>query len=138
MPWDGTELRVGDLARTAGSPRPGTVLGGATESVLQPEWLDERSLYVVSDRSGWWNLYRIDLDGEADTVPCSRPTGVRRPAVGARLALVPALPDGRLLTVAPFGTRHAALLDPATGDADRHRPRWPTSVRLGGAGADRC
>ena len=32
-------------------------MGGAAESVLAPVWRDDRSLYVISDRSGWWNLY---------------------------------------------------------------------------------
>ena len=36
------------------------IMGCATESVLAPVWRDDRSLYVISDRSGWWNLYVAD------------------------------------------------------------------------------
>lgn len=66
MPWDGTVLRVADLAAdgTVGTPRD--VLGGPTESVLQPEWAGPDhpdSLYAVTDASGWWNLVRVDLTG---------------------------------------------------------------------------
>ena len=28
---------------------------------MQPEWADDDHLYLVSDRSGWWNLYRLGL-----------------------------------------------------------------------------
>ena len=65
MPWDGTELRVAalDAAGVAGEPR--TLIGSTTESVLQPEWGPDGSLYAISDRTGWWNLYRVPLDGGA-------------------------------------------------------------------------
>ena len=33
---------------------------GAAESISQPEWAPDGRLYFVSDRSGWWNLYRWD------------------------------------------------------------------------------
>ena len=32
--------------------------GGNDESIVQPEWAPDGSLVFVSDRSGWWNLYR--------------------------------------------------------------------------------
>src|SRR4051794_2034348 len=55
MPWVGTELRV---TRIEGGGS-WTVKGGLAESVLAPLWRDNRHLYVVSDWSGWWNLYQI-------------------------------------------------------------------------------
>ncbi len=58
MPWDGTELFVAELD-AAGVPRqPVRVAGGADESVFQPSWSPDGILYFVSDRTGWWNLYR--------------------------------------------------------------------------------
>lgn len=67
MPWDGTELRVATVSDGAlGVAR--TVLGGPTESVLQPEWLDDRRLVAVTDRSDWWNLVRVDLAGSVTPV----------------------------------------------------------------------
>ena len=53
MPWDGTELRVGELGEDGTVAKTATILGGESESVLQPEWRDADTLYVVSDRSGW-------------------------------------------------------------------------------------
>jgi dipeptidyl aminopeptidase/acylaminoacyl peptidase len=54
MPWDGTFLYVdGDV-----------VAGAVDESVIDPQWSPEGALHWLSDRSGWWNLYR---EGEALT-----------------------------------------------------------------------
>jgi dipeptidyl aminopeptidase/acylaminoacyl peptidase len=66
MPWDGTELWVGELrgATLEGAAR---VAGGRDESLLQPEWSPTGELHVISDRSEWWNLYRVAGDG--DLVP---------------------------------------------------------------------
>ena len=70
MPWDGTELCVADLRPTEIGPalahpevvagRPDAAPGGLGdgESVSQPRWAPDGSLWFVSDRSGWWNLYR--------------------------------------------------------------------------------
>ncbi len=59
MPWDGTELWEAPV-RADGSPSPARrVAGGESESIVQPEWSPDGSLYFVSDRSGWWNLYRL-------------------------------------------------------------------------------
>jgi dipeptidyl aminopeptidase/acylaminoacyl peptidase len=60
MPWDSTQLWRGHFS--------GGELGGLTavagqcgpESVLQPRWAPDGSIVYVSDRTGWWNLYRHD------------------------------------------------------------------------------
>jgi dipeptidyl aminopeptidase/acylaminoacyl peptidase len=54
MPWDGTELW---LANADGSDAQ-KVAGGESESVMQPRWDAGGRLHWISDRSGWWNLYR--------------------------------------------------------------------------------
>jgi dipeptidyl aminopeptidase/acylaminoacyl peptidase len=58
MPWQGTELW---LAPLDGERRPGPaqkIAGGATESIFQPAFSPGGILHFVSDRTGWWNLYR--------------------------------------------------------------------------------
>jgi dipeptidyl aminopeptidase/acylaminoacyl peptidase len=62
MPWDGTELWLAPLD-DPGDAR--LVAGGPAESVFQPEWNGEGRLHFVSDRDGWWNLYRFE-DGEIE------------------------------------------------------------------------
>jgi dipeptidyl aminopeptidase/acylaminoacyl peptidase len=52
MPWDGTTLYVDGDA----------IAGGSAESIFQPEWApDGSALFFVSDRTGWWNIYRWDM-----------------------------------------------------------------------------
>ncbi len=58
MPWDGTELWQADLD-DAGVPHTLIKIAGALdESIFQPSWSPDGLLYFVSDRTGWWNLYR--------------------------------------------------------------------------------
>ncbi|MEI6046300.1 MAG: S9 family peptidase [Chloroflexota bacterium] len=58
MPWEGTELWVGELTEDGLLIHPELVAGGLTEAIFQPQWSPDGVLYFVSDRSGWWNLYR--------------------------------------------------------------------------------
>jgi dipeptidyl aminopeptidase/acylaminoacyl peptidase len=58
MPWDGTELWVGELNADGSVSKQHRVAGGVNESVCQPEWSPNGVLHFVSDRTGWWNLYR--------------------------------------------------------------------------------
>ncbi len=59
MPWDGTELWVGELNEDGEVVNSKKVAGGVSESIFQPEWSPDGVLYFISDRSGWWNLYRM-------------------------------------------------------------------------------
>lgn len=58
MPWDGTELWIADFGADARLGNARCVAGGADESIFQPQWSRDGCLYFVSDRTGWWNLYR--------------------------------------------------------------------------------
>ena len=69
MPWDETLLQVADLpgprdpvAKTAPLDTPQlhwkTVAGGPGEAVAEPQWATDGSLFFLSDRSGYSNLYR--------------------------------------------------------------------------------
>ena len=58
MPWDGTELWVADVMPSGALANERRVAGGEKESIYQPGWSPDGELYFVSDRSGWWNLYR--------------------------------------------------------------------------------
>ncbi len=116
MPWDGTELRVAELADDGRCGPWRTLIGSSNESVLQPEWRDDDSLYVISDSSGWWNLYLLPLaDGASPQPLCPRAEDFGGPLwlLGARWYAP--LPDGTLLTVRTLGRDRLAVLDPDTG-----------------------
>lgn len=58
MPWDGCELWVGDLDVHGSIVNVTLVAGDAGESIFQPLWSPDGTLYFISDWSGWWNIYR--------------------------------------------------------------------------------
>ena len=58
MPWDSTQLWVAPINPDGSLGEAECVAGGADKSIFQPEWSPDGVLYFVSDRSGWWNLYR--------------------------------------------------------------------------------
>jgi dipeptidyl aminopeptidase/acylaminoacyl peptidase len=62
MPWNGTTLYLATLGADGRPGEPEVIAGGIAESIFQPEWSPDGSEIVfVSDKWGWWNLYRYDL-----------------------------------------------------------------------------
>lgn len=69
MPWDATELWVArfeegmirDARCVVGGPEQRR--GEDGEAIVQPEWGPDGHLYFCSDRSNWWNLYRLESAG---------------------------------------------------------------------------
>lgn len=61
MPWDGCRLTVAQVTDGDGPVAgPTVVAGGVRESAVEPMWGPDGLLYFLSDRTGWWNLYRWD------------------------------------------------------------------------------
>lgn len=62
MPWDATALRLADLDED-GLPRATRLIAGGDpdrpEAVQQPSFDAQGRLTFISDRSGWWKLYRV-------------------------------------------------------------------------------
>ena len=58
MPWDSVELWTADILEDGSLGPPSKIAGMPGEAVFQPEWSPDGILYFVSDRTGWWNLYR--------------------------------------------------------------------------------
>jgi dipeptidyl aminopeptidase/acylaminoacyl peptidase len=68
MPWDGTELWIADVSDDGSLGASHQVAGGPEESVLQPEWASDGTLYFLSDRTGWWNVYRLGSDSDSQPI----------------------------------------------------------------------
>jgi len=60
MPWQGTELRRVPWSQDGPGATHGVVAGGSDESIFQPSFSPDGHLTFVSDRTGWWNLYRLE------------------------------------------------------------------------------
>ncbi|MEV0995606.1 prolyl oligopeptidase family serine peptidase [Nonomuraea sp. NPDC050202] len=132
MPWDGTELRVVPLD---GGGTAWRVRGGPTESVLAPSWKDDSRLYLVSDASGWWNLYEVGLRGEG--ARALRPAEEEFTLPPWQLGGMPyaVLPDGRLAVLHGRGDLRLGLLDPGTGtltDLDLPHTGWNAALAADG------
>src|SRR5215467_8850390 len=115
MPWYGTELRVASVEN--GVPGRGWLIkGGIRESVLAPAWRDNTSLYLISDWSGWWNLYTLSTTGGfAEAIyPAEQEFAGSLWRLGESPYAV--LADGRLAVLHGCGGMRLALLDPFTGE----------------------
>ena len=74
MPWDRTELWVADVSADGAIAASRKIAGGPSESIFQPEWSPAGDLFFVSDRTGWWNLYKAaDRDIPRGSEPRDNP-----------------------------------------------------------------
>jgi dipeptidyl aminopeptidase/acylaminoacyl peptidase len=114
MPWDGTLLYVADLSGNVANNH--RVLSGSTsEAMMQPEWADADHLYAISDRTGWWNLYRFGLDGASEPI-CPREEEFSSPLWLLGFTTYGVLADGRLAVTHGVGEHRLGVLDPASGE----------------------
>lgn len=97
MPWDGTELWIADFGDDGSLGEPRRVAGGPGESVFQPSWSPDGRLHFVSDRTGWWNLYRLDGDEVQPLAPADAEFGVPHWQFGASTYAF--LSDGRIVAI---------------------------------------
>jgi dipeptidyl aminopeptidase/acylaminoacyl peptidase len=67
MPWDGCELWVAEVEGDGSLGEMTLVSGGLNESIVQPEWSPDGVLHFISDRDGWWNLYKWK-EGDVENV----------------------------------------------------------------------
>lgn len=107
MPWDATELSVGQLRADGTLGDVEVVAGGPDESVVQPRWSPAGVLHWASDRSGWWNLYR---EGEP---LCPMEAEFSQPGWGFGVSTYAFLDDGRVLATwtGPDGARLGLVED---------------------------
>jgi dipeptidyl aminopeptidase/acylaminoacyl peptidase len=113
MPWDGTELWVGKLSSDGSVSAPCKIAGGVNESICQPEWSPDGTLYFVSDRTGWWNLYRWQENKAEPLCPMEAEFGQPQWVFGTALYGFEAA--GRIIcTYAQNGRDYLASLDTAT------------------------
>lgn len=124
MPWDGTELWVGELGEDGSLGRAERVAGGVDESIFQPEWSPDNVLHFVSDRTGWWNLYRL-REGHAEPLT-ELEAEFGRPQWVFRLSTYAFESPGRIIcTYTKNGTWHLASIDLSTGRLEPLETPYP-------------
>ncbi|KAI8867212.1 alpha/beta-hydrolase, partial [Ramicandelaber brevisporus] len=72
MPWDHTKVLVGELPTVADGEVPETLASlravagndaSISEAAVQPTFAPDGTLYLITDRSGFWNPYRVNFTG---------------------------------------------------------------------------
>jgi dipeptidyl aminopeptidase/acylaminoacyl peptidase len=116
MPWDGCELWVGDLDGDGQISNARRLAGiDGEEAIVQPEWSPSGALHFVSDRSGWWNLYRDDEGTATPLHPAEIEFAGPLWLFGASNFAF--LDDGRIACqFEGDGVAHLGILDPVSGE----------------------
>lgn len=136
MPWDGTELRIADVQDGGVLGPARTLIGGPEESVAQAEWAADGTLIAATDRTGWWNLHRVDPATGAAVGLCPRAEEFAGPLwrLGQRWFLP--LDHGLIAVLHGVGAVRLGLLDPATGevaDTAGHWTEWSSTLAAAGS-----
>ena len=75
MPWDATHLSVAKIGASGELEKIKILSSTAPESIFQPQFSPDGTLYFVSDRSNWWNLYRWSDDRVESVFPMAAEFG---------------------------------------------------------------
>jgi dipeptidyl aminopeptidase/acylaminoacyl peptidase len=67
MPWDAAELWLAPVLESGLLDTAQCIAGGRGESAVEPLWSPDGTLYFVSDRTDWWNLYCL-RDGKVQAI----------------------------------------------------------------------
>jgi dipeptidyl aminopeptidase/acylaminoacyl peptidase len=114
MPWDGSELWVGRVTGEGSLGELRRVAGGRAESIFQPEWSPDGELHFVSDRTGWWNLYRYRAGQVEPLCPIEAEFGLPQWVFG--MSTYAFIESGQIIcTYLTGGTWRLARLDTHTG-----------------------
>ena len=140
MPWDACEVWVASYSPRHQVDGAVRLAGGPEESAVEPRWGPGGALYFVSDRSGWWNLYRWDgrrveavapIAGECAAEPWELGYASYGFLDGGRIVLVVQEgPRHRLVVIEPDGTVRPVDL-PYTSIKPYLAPRGTTVALIG-------
>ena len=136
MPWDGAELMVADLAADGTASNARRVAGGPAESIYQPEWSPEGVLHLVSDRTGWWNLYRLEGDDLVPLAPMEAEFG--GPAWTLDAGQYAFLSGGRIACIyGQNGIHHLGVVEPGSQGVREVKTPFTAFGSIDGDGGER-
>ncbi|MGB3614156.1 MAG: prolyl oligopeptidase family serine peptidase [Elainellaceae cyanobacterium] len=114
MPWDGTALWCAPVTEAGALGEAQQIAGSQTEAVVQPEWSPDGTLYFVSDRTNWWNLYRWSPSGSIEAI-CPRTAEFGLPHWVFRMSTYGFCAADRIIcTYIEDGESYVAALTPST------------------------
>ncbi|MGW7351541.1 prolyl oligopeptidase family serine peptidase [Streptomyces sp. NPDC054784] len=116
MPWDGSLLRLARVTEDGAFTDVRTVAGGPDESVAQVEWAADGSLLFATDRTGWWNVHRLDPASGEPVNLCPRGEEFAGGLWKVGQRWFAPLPSGLVAVVHGLGEMVLGILDPATGE----------------------
>ncbi|MCI0653304.1 MAG: S9 family peptidase [Methylococcaceae bacterium] len=114
MPWDSTELWVAEIRDDGLLNSARRVAGEVEESIFQPAWSPDGELYFISDRTGWWNLYRWRQDRKVPVAPMEAEFGEPQ-WVFKETTYAFASPSKIICTYTRHGVSHLASIDTDSG-----------------------
>jgi dipeptidyl aminopeptidase/acylaminoacyl peptidase len=136
MPWDGTELYLADLGADGSVSNTRLIAGSQTESIFQPSWSPEGVLHFVSDRTGWWNLYRLEGDDAVPLAPMEAEFGGPQWSLDATQYAF--LSGGRIASVYTVqGIDHLGVIEPGSGTVREVNVPFISYGSIDSDGADR-
>ena len=127
MPWDQSALYVAPLRADGGTGRAKRIAGGKGVAAMQPHWLHDGRLVVLTDASGWGNLALWEGDSVRNLTTLKHDLGVPMWNLGTRSFVIDdrgrihaaASVDGRpvLVTVSKLEARRPVVeTTPLAGD----------------------
>ncbi|GGR29857.1 prolyl oligopeptidase family serine peptidase [Streptomyces netropsis] len=135
MPWEGTELKLADVTADGRLTGTRTVMGGPRESVAQVEWAEDGSLLAATDRTGWWNLHRLDPETGESVNLCPREEEFAGPLWRVGHRWFQPLTHGLVAVIHGRGATALGILDTETGelvDAAGPWTEWAPTLAVAG------
>ncbi|MFN8656972.1 MAG: S9 family peptidase [Candidatus Obscuribacterales bacterium] len=122
MPWDESQVYVGDVDGDGTIKGARLVAGGKDESCFQPQWSPQGELFFISDRTGFWNFYRGD---RSPLLVLERKTDFGIPQWIFGMSTYDFLNDGRILCAyGDDGVSKLAFLDGERGTLSAIDNQW--------------
>ncbi len=114
MPWESSQVVLAQLDAAGAVTGSKSIAGGPDESAIEPRFAPSGELWFVSDKSGFWNLYR--WHGEQVVAVCSDAAEYGRAPWSFGGAQYAVLETGQAVAIRDSeGVSSLVMIEPITG-----------------------